>query len=113
MPLPAVKLSGKPLSIGLEDRFKCISSREDCKKKATWLLGRLAKLLLEDGRKPQTLKVFIRDFEKDKNDPKRKFAKHSRQCKVRWFYISKIKVDNHSLAKKVYITNFPFWKLVM
>ena len=79
----AVKLSGKPLSIGLEDRFKCINTKEECRKKADWLLGRLAKLLLEDGRKPQTLKVFIRDFEKDKHDPKRKFVKYSRQCKVR------------------------------
>ena len=78
-----VKLSGKPLSIGLEDRFKCINTKEECRKKADWLLGRLAKLLLEDGRKPQTLKVFIRDLEKDKNDPKRKFVKYSRQCKVK------------------------------
>ena len=78
-----VKLSGKPLSIGLEDRFKCINTKEECRKKADWLLGRLARLLLEDGRKPQTLKVFIRDFEKDKHDPKRKFVKYSRQCKVR------------------------------
>lgn len=77
-----VKLSGKPLSIGLEDRFKCISTKAQCLEKAQWLLGRLAKLVLQDGRKPQTLKVFIRDFEKDKNDPKRKFAKYSRQCKV-------------------------------
>ena len=78
----AVKLSGKPLSIGLEDRFKCLSTRDECLEKAKWLLGRLAKLVLDDGRKPQTLKVFIRDYEKDKNDPKRKFAKYSRQCKV-------------------------------
>jgi len=78
----SVKLSGKPLSIGLEDRFKCINNKFECREKANWLLGRLAKLVLEDGRKPQTLKVFIRDFEKDKNDSKRKFAKYSRQCKV-------------------------------
>ena len=80
-----VKLSGKPLSIGLEDRFKCMSSKDECLEKAKWLLGRLAKLVLEDGRKPQTLKVFIRDYEKDKHDPKRKFAKYSRQCKINSF----------------------------
>ena len=73
-----VKASGKPLSIGLEDRFKCISTQSECREKAKWLLSRLAKLVLEDGRKPSTLKVFIRDYEKDKHDPKRKFAKYSR-----------------------------------
>ena len=73
-----VKASGKPLSIGLEDRFKCISNQSECREKAKWLLSRLAKLVLEDGRKPSTLKVFIRDYEKDKHDPKRKFAKYSR-----------------------------------
>ena len=78
----AVKSSGKPLSIGLEDRFKCISTKAECLKKVKWLLGRLSKLVLEDGRKPQTLKVFIRDYEKDKNDPTRKFCKYSRQGKV-------------------------------
>ena len=78
----AVKLSGKPLSIGLEDRFKCISTKAECLEKVKWLLGRLSKLVLEDGRKPQTLKVFIRDYEKDKNDPTRKFCKYSRQGKV-------------------------------
>ena len=77
-----VKLSGKPLSIGLEDRFKCISTKAECLEKVKWLLGRLSKLVLEDGRKPQTLKVFIRDYERDKNDPTRKFCKYSRQGKV-------------------------------
>ena len=73
-----VKMSGKPLSIGLEDRFKCISSKSECLEKVDVLIQRLTKLVLEDGRKPTTLKVFIRDYEKDKHDPARKFCKQSR-----------------------------------
>ena len=82
-----VKMSGKPLSIGLEDRFKCISTKSECLEKVNVLVQRLAKLVLEDGRKPTTLKVFIRDYEKDKHDPTRKFCKQSRCVLV--IYLSK------------------------
>ena len=78
-----VKMNGKPKSIGLEDRFPGISTKEGCIEKVKWLLQRLSKLISKDGRKSvQTLKVFIRDAERDKNDPTRKFAKYSRQSKV-------------------------------
>ena len=39
-----VKMSGKPLSIGLEDRFKCISAKSECLEKVDILVQRLAKL---------------------------------------------------------------------
>ena len=39
-----VKMSGKPLSIGLEDRFKCISTKSECFEKVDILVQRLAKL---------------------------------------------------------------------
>ncbi len=78
-----VKLSGKPLSIGLEDRFKSIVTKKECEEKAKWLLSRLSLLLLEDGRWPSTIKVTARDLVKDQmTGDKRRFNKQSRQCKV-------------------------------
>ena len=75
-----VKKTGKPLSIGLEDRFMKISEKSECFDKLKWLLKRLAILVHEDGRVPQVIKVTVRDFYKDKEI--RKFHKESRQCKI-------------------------------
>ena len=75
-----VKITGKPLSIGLEDRFMKISEKSECFDKLKWLLRRLAILVHEDGRVPQVIKVTVRDFYKDKEI--RKFHKESRQCKI-------------------------------
>ena len=72
----------KPLSIGLEDRFKCITTKIDVEKKMRWLLRRLNNLLIEDGRTPRTLKVSARDWLKDRIQGNHKFHKESRQCKV-------------------------------
>ena len=72
----------KPLSIGLEDRFKCITTKIDVEKKMRWLLRRLNNLLIEDGRTPRTLKVSARDWLKDRIQGNHKFRKESRQCKI-------------------------------
>ena len=72
----------KPLSIGLEDRFKYITTKIDVEKKMRWLLRRLNNLLIEDGRTPRTLKVSARDWLKDRIQGNHKFHKESRQCKV-------------------------------
>merc|ERR1719510_1271336 len=93
--------SDKPLSIGLEDRFRCIATRNELEEKLGWLLSRLIKLLQEDGRKPKTIKVTTRDLVKDRNQKQiflkdrkggvgkfskfqslPKFHKESRQCKI-------------------------------
>ena len=72
----------RPLSIGLEDRFKCITTKKDVEKKMRWLLRRLNNLLIEDGRTPRTLKVSARDWLKDRIQGNHKFHKESRQCKI-------------------------------
>ena len=72
----------KPLSIGLEDRFRPLSSEVEVEGKMIWLLNRLAKLLQEDGRLPRTFKVTVRDALKDQLEGKHKFHKESRQCKI-------------------------------
>ena len=74
-----VKMSTPPQSIGLEDRFLPLQTEEECRDKLKWLLGRLVKLLAEDGRTPATIKVTARDASKEVN---KKFHKESRQCKV-------------------------------
>lgn len=76
-----VKKSGQVQTLGLEDRFKKITTEEECSQKFSWLLGRLSHLLSEDGRVPQTLKVSTRDVIKEKTVGRR-FYKESRQCKV-------------------------------
>jgi DNA polymerase iota len=79
----AVRQSGRVQTIGLEDRFKKISTESECREKLRWLLGRLAKLVAEDGRIPRTIKVSAREVaaeaRKQQNNP---FAKESRQCKI-------------------------------
>ena len=79
---PVKESSAKPLSIGLEDRFKPLVSELEVKNKLTWLLNRLIQLLQEDGRLPRTLKVTVRDAFKDHKLGKHKFHKESRQCKI-------------------------------
>lgn len=73
-----VKMSGPAISIGLEDRFKGITTKVECEEKLLWLIGRLSKLLREDGRLPQVLKISVRDCLKDKGS----FHKVSRQTKI-------------------------------
>jgi len=75
-----VKMSGRPASVGLEDRFVGIYNKEECREKLTWLLGRLTALLVEDGRKPTNIKVTVRDYFKDK--AAKKFTKESRQTRI-------------------------------
>jgi len=75
-----VKQSAAAKSIGLEDRFKGLYTREECVKKLEWLLDRLSLLLHEDGRLPSVIKVTVRDFFKDKFV--KKFHKECRQSKV-------------------------------
>lgn len=60
-----VRKSGKPQSIGLEDAFKKVSSIAEVRIKYHTLLGRLLKLLAEDGRVPGALKVSVRKFDKE------------------------------------------------
>ena len=93
-------MSGRAASIGLEDRFMGIKDQEGVREKLIWLIGRLAGfsgwwvgwlvtnilfrlagLVAEDGRKPTTLKVTMRDCCKDRRE-KKTFSKESRQCKI-------------------------------
>jgi len=76
-----VKMSGRAASIGLEDRFMGIKDREGVREKLAWLINRLAGLVAEDGRKPSTMKVTMRDSCKDRRE-KRTFSKESRQCRI-------------------------------
>ena len=73
-------MSGRAGSIGLEDRFRGIQDKAGVREKIVWLLGRLAELLAEDGRQATTLRVTLRDLQKDKET--KRFHKESRQCKV-------------------------------
>lgn len=61
----AVKPSGKPQSIGLEDSCKSISIEAEVRKKLQQLLNRLLLLVEEDGRVPKTIKLTVRKFNKD------------------------------------------------
>jgi len=94
-----VKMSGRPASVGLEDRFVGIYTKQECREKLVWLLGRLVQLLVEDGRKPSNIKVTVRDYYKDKLV--KKFSKESRQIRIspRLFHIdeeAKLKEDNQN-----------------
>ncbi len=73
-----VKASGRPKTIGLEDRCsRSICSVQELREKLRWLVGRLWSLVHQDGRVPATLKVTFKEgFTKDG------FHKESRQCKV-------------------------------
>ncbi len=74
-----VRQSGRPKTIGLEDRFRRLGGREECAEKVRWLVGRLAALVFEDGRMPRSLKVTVRDAAKEEG---KGFHRESRQCKV-------------------------------
>ena len=74
-------MSGKAGSIGLEDRFLGIKDKKGVREKLVWLIGRLADLVAEDGRKPYTIRITMRDGYKNRRE-QRKFAKESRQCKI-------------------------------
>ena len=74
-------MSGKAGSIGLEDRFLGIKDKKGVREKLVWLIGRLADLVAEDGRKPYTIRITMRDCYKNRRE-QRKFAKESRQCKI-------------------------------
>ena len=73
-----------------------IKDREGVREKLAWLINRLAGfkkwlvfnefvrlagLVAEDGRKPSTMKVTMRDSCKDRRE-KRTFSKESRQCRI-------------------------------
>eukprot|EP00088_Acartia_fossae_P009496 TRINITY_DN14612_c0_g1_i13.p1 TRINITY_DN14612_c0_g1~~TRINITY_DN14612_c0_g1_i13.p1 ORF type:complete len:401 (-),score=76.80 TRINITY_DN14612_c0_g1_i13:220-1335(-) len=73
-------MTGRPQSLGLEDRFMGLYTEAECKEKLSWLLDRLVLLLVEDGRKPTLIKVTVRDYYKDKLV--KKFHKESRQGKI-------------------------------
>jgi len=77
-----VKTSGKQKVLGLEDTFvmNALNSKMQCRGQVERLVDRLANLILEDGRLPLTLKITVRDA--NKNSPSKKFHKESRQCKV-------------------------------
>ena len=75
-----VRQSGRPGSIGLEDRFQGVTTMAGVKEKLSTLLDRLGGLLAEDGRLASTLKITVRDYWKDKLV--KKFHKESRQCRI-------------------------------
>lgn len=73
-----VKSTGKPISIGIEDSGKVISVEKEVREKFQQLLKRLLILVSEDGRRPKTIKVTVRKY--DKNS---KFGnRESRQCNI-------------------------------
>ncbi|XP_049279724.1 DNA polymerase iota [Anopheles funestus] len=59
----AVKQTGKPKSVGLEDSCPSISVRADAEEKFRHLLVRLVKNIAEDGRVPIAIKVTVRKFD--------------------------------------------------
>ena len=59
-----VKASGRPQSIGLEDGFKRVSMQSEVRDKMSTLLGRLLKLVEEDGRLPTTIRVTVRKLDR-------------------------------------------------
>ena len=75
---PQVRPSGRAASLGLEDRFQRLADLPALRTKLAWLLGRLAGLLEEDGRRPTTLRVSARDLARDGG----KFTRMTRQCRV-------------------------------
>lgn len=85
-----VKTSGKPQSIGLEDRFKVISTRDESKAKLKWLLGRLAQLIYEDGRIPRVIRVTARDKIKERAKGRR-WLKESRQTQISRHLMNRLK----------------------
>ncbi|XP_019868615.1 DNA polymerase iota [Aethina tumida] len=74
----AVKPSGKPQSIGIEDSCKSITVEKEVKSKLQQLLHRLLILVKEDGRLPKTIKLTVR-----KSDNKNNFSsRETRQCNI-------------------------------
>ncbi|XP_053660002.1 DNA polymerase iota [Anopheles marshallii] len=59
----AVKQTGKPKSVGLEDSCPSISVRADAEEKFRHLLVRLVKNIAEDGRVPIAIKVTVRKYD--------------------------------------------------
>ncbi|XP_063231159.1 DNA polymerase iota [Bacillus rossius redtenbacheri] len=74
----AVKPTGKPQSIGLEDGFRKISLESEVKEKCLLLLQRLMVLLAEDGRIPGAVRVTVRKY----NSTNRQSHRESRQCNI-------------------------------
>jgi len=73
-----VKMTERPASVGLEERYEGIQSKEAGREKLGGLLVRLVDLLKQDGRKPTNIKVTIRD----KDKIVKKFHKESRTAKI-------------------------------
>uniref|UniRef100_A0A182JQC9 UmuC domain-containing protein n=1 Tax=Anopheles christyi TaxID=43041 RepID=A0A182JQC9_9DIPT len=59
----AVRQTGKPKSVGLEDSCPSISVRADAEEKFRHLLVRLVKNIAEDGRVPIAIKVTVRKYD--------------------------------------------------
>ncbi|TMW52585.1 hypothetical protein DOY81_002331 [Sarcophaga bullata] len=67
----AVRPTGKPKSIGLEDSCKPISIRTDVEERFRMLLMRLMEQVAEDGRIPICLKVILRKYDAHKKSSHR------------------------------------------
>ncbi|TRY62618.1 hypothetical protein TCAL_00417 [Tigriopus californicus] len=87
-----VKTSGRPQSIGLEDRFKVITTRDESKTKLKWLWGRLAQLIYEDGRIPRVIRVTARDQIKERAQGRR-WLKESRQTQIAGHILTGLKTN--------------------
>lgn len=107
----AVKSTGKPLSIGLEDSCRSISVETEIKDKFLQLLNRLMLLVNEDGRIPRTIKVTVRKF-----DTSRKTSlREQRQCNISpSFFTTKhfLKLSQSSEEKIMTVIMRLFHKLV-
>ncbi|XP_068156899.1 LOW QUALITY PROTEIN: DNA polymerase iota [Drosophila tropicalis] len=67
----AVRPTGKPKSIGMEDACKPISISSDVEEKFRMLLMRLVEQVAEDGRIPIAIKVVLRKFDAQKKSSHR------------------------------------------
>lgn len=92
----AVKPSGKPQSIGLEDGFRKVSLVHDVESRLGALLRRLSELAAEDGRIPIAMKLTVRKQVPNKaNSGKRE----SRQCALPAHLLPSQKNSSYDHAK--------------
>lgn len=74
----AVRPSGRPKTIGLEDSCKAISLKTDVEDKFRVLLMRLINQVMEDGRIPIAIKIILRKFDSIKKTSHRE----TKQCNI-------------------------------
>ncbi|XP_030756818.1 DNA polymerase iota [Sitophilus oryzae] len=105
----AVKKSGKPQSIGLEDSCKAITVENEIEVKLLHLLTRLMVLVKEDGRVPKTVKLIVRKF--NRNHPQ-SGTRETRQCNVNTSLFKDLELSENNQKKVMKIIMTLFRKIV-